>query len=178
MEYKILIAGCGGQGILSLGKMFACAAMKQGFNVTYYPSYGAEVRGGTAKCGVIISDNPIASPIVYEADSLIAFNEASIRKYLSVLKNDGTLVLNSSLISNPKLPANNYSVCFVQATKIAKDLGIEKAANMVMAGSFLNKNSLITQNAFWDSFDDVFGNLKKELKQLNIEAFKEGLKYE
>lgn len=177
MEYKILIAGCGGQGILSLGKMFACTGMKQEFNVTYYPSYGAEVRGGTAKCGIILSDHSIASPIVYEADALIAFNEASIKKYLSLLKDDGILVYNSSLIDGSKLLTSSYSIFPVEATKIAKDIGIERAVNMVIAGCFLREVSIITPDAFLDSFDDVFGNLKPELKQLNIEAFKEGLNH-
>jgi len=178
MEYKILIAGCGGQGILSLGKIFACAGMKKEFNVTYYPSYGAEVRGGTAKCGIILSDHSIASPIVYKADALIAFNEASIKKYLSLLKNDGMLVYNSTLIDGSNLPSNDYSIFSVEATKIAKDMGVERAANMVIAGCFLSKTSIITVDSFLDSFDEVFNNLKPELKQLNIEALKEGLKHE
>ncbi len=176
MEYRILIAGCGGQGILSLGKMFACTGMKKDFNVTYYPSYGAEVRGGTAKCGIILSDHSIASPIVYEADALIAFNEASIKKYLSILKDDGILIFNSSLIDKSKVPSNGYSIFPIEATKIAKDIGVERAVNMVIAGRFLREFSVITAEAFLDSFDDVF-NLKPELKKLNIEAFKEGLNH-
>jgi len=92
MNFDLIISGSGGQGILACGKLFANAAMKQGYEVTFFPSYGAEVRGGTTRCGVRISNSQIASPIIEQADTLLVFNEPSLKKYLSILKKEGYLL--------------------------------------------------------------------------------------
>lgn len=178
MEYRLLIAGFGGQGILTLGKLFAHAGMESGLNVTYYPSYGAEVRGGTANCGVMFSTEEIASPIINKADALLALNQPSLKKYLSRVKENGIILYNESLIND--LPKINSGVSLypVPATTIARNLGIEKATNMVMAGHFFNCFSLLTTTTFLSCIDEVFPLLKQELRELNIQAFNEGLKYE
>ncbi len=176
--YGMIISGFGGQGILTLGKMFALAAMKDNLNVTYYPSYGAEVRGGTAHCGVIFSDEAIASPIVYEADALLALNEPSLKKFLPRLKKDGFLVCNSSLISPKYLKNNGKQVCSIPATEVARELDIEKATNMVIAGCFFKHFSLVKQDSFLQSLLDVFPKITQKLHEKNITAFERGLNHE
>ncbi|MDX9702482.1 MAG: 2-oxoacid:acceptor oxidoreductase family protein [Candidatus Auribacterota bacterium] len=176
MEYDLMIAGSGGQGILACGKIFAYAGMNENLQVTYYPSYGAEVRGGTTRCGVRYSDVTIASPIVDSADALIVFNEPSLRKYISYLKHGGMLVCNSSLVH--KLPHNGtYTVHQVPATDIAIELGNEKVCNMVMSGFFLNLMPRISKQSLLKAMDEVFDDIKPALKQLNQSAMEKGMEY-
>lgn len=177
-QYSILIAGFGGQGILTMGKMFALAAMKDNLNVTYYPSYGAEVRGGTAHCGVIVSDAEIPSPIVYKADAFLALNEPSLKKFISRLKEDGLLICNSSLIASQCLSNNGRIVFSIPATEIAQQMGLDKVANMVISGMFFKKCSVIRQDSFLDTLSEVFPSITKEIKEQNIGAFKKGFEYE
>lgn len=176
MEYSLMIAGSGGQGILACGKIFAYAGMNEQLNVTYYPSYGAEVRGGTTRCGVKFSDTTIASPIVEKADALVVFNEPSLHKYLPYLKKDGLLVCNSSLIHS--LPSNGtYAVKTVPATSLAIELGNEKVCNMIMSGYFIETCAFLEQESFTQAVNEVFGDIPAHLKSLNISALEKGIAY-
>ncbi len=176
MEYDIMIAGSGGQGILACGKIFAYAGMNEDLQVTYYPSYGAEVRGGTTRCAVRYSDGVIGSPIVDAADALIVFNEPSLRKYLSYLKPNGVLICNESLVH--KLPENaTYKIYTIPATEIARELGSEKVCNMVMSGFMLQLLPAVTKQGFLNAMDDVFTDIKPALKQLNQSALEKGMAY-
>ncbi|RJP60306.1 MAG: 2-oxoacid:ferredoxin oxidoreductase subunit gamma [Candidatus Auribacter fodinae] len=178
IHYGIIISGFGGQGVLTFGKMLALAGMEDGFQVTYYPSYGAEVRGGTAHCGVIISDSTIASPIVYKADVLIAMNDPSLRKFLPRLKDHGKLLCNSSLIAPDFFRHNGRELFSIPATELSREMKMEKATNMMMAGYFFKHFPLLNEESFLNSLDDVFPNITQELKTKNREIFRRGFEYD
>jgi 2-oxoglutarate ferredoxin oxidoreductase subunit gamma len=146
LEKSIIIAGSGGQGILLLGRLIAHTLMIEGKNVTYFPSYGAEIRGGTANCTVVVSDDLIGSPAVMNPDILIVFNCQSLERFLSRLKKGGILFYDSSLITDDgcgRLSMLDESSDFhsfgVEASGKAAGLGSIKYANMVMFGAFLGK---------------------------------------
>lgn len=168
MEEKIIIAGFGGQGIMFTGKLICQAGMKKGFNVTYLPSYGAEVRGGTAHCNVVVSDNLIASPVVEAADTLIMMNEPSLLKFESLLRPEGLVLFNSTLI-NVSPRRNDISAVAVPATAIAYQLGNVKVANMVMLGKYIASKEFLP-------VEEVKDMIKGPLSDLNTEAISEGVK--
>jgi 2-oxoglutarate ferredoxin oxidoreductase subunit gamma len=157
MLVKTLISGFGGQGVLSMGLSLAQAAMLEGKYVTYLPSYGAEVRGGTANCTVAISDEEIASPVASSPEFLIAMNQPSLMKFQNQVQTGGVLFLNSSLIQ-AETPRKDIEVVSVPADSIAKQLGSSKSANMVMLGAFIRKSNLI-------SLPVVIEGLKNTLKK-------------
>ena len=130
MLERVIMAGFGGQGMMFIGKLLAQAGMEEGFNVTYFPSYGAEVRGGTAHCHVAISDQPIYSPIVEEADALIIMNQPSYRKFRPCLKPDGLLILNSSMVEVKE--EADAEVVAVPATELADEMGGVRVGNVIM----------------------------------------------
>ena len=132
--HKIVLAGFGGQGVLSLGQILAYAAMAEGKEVTWLPSYGPEMRGGTANCSVIIADKPIASPIVSNPTLLVAMNGPSLDKFADKVTPGGVILVNSSLIAQ-KVERKDVRVYYVPANEMALDLGTAKAANIIMLGA-------------------------------------------
>ena len=166
MNEKVLISGFGGQGIMFLGKLLCQAGMNNGFKVTYIPSYGAEVRGGTAHCNIIISDESIASPMVRKADTVIALNEPSLIKFESRLKPKGLLLLNSSLITvEPK--RKDIEIVSIPATDIAYELDNIKVTNMVMLGKYIACKKIVP-------LESLINNLKGPLVKINTEALRKG----
>ncbi|MBF0519037.1 MAG: 2-oxoacid:acceptor oxidoreductase family protein [Nitrospirae bacterium] len=151
MENRFLIGGSGGQGILFMGKLMASAAMVSGKNVTWFPSYGAEIRCGTANCTVIASDEPIGSPVIKHIDVLIVFNSMSLKKFIHRLRANGLLFYDSSLFTYENGSAEIKTVG-IPATTLASELGSKKSANMLMLGAvasmtdmlFLKKNLLLS----------------------------------
>ncbi|GMT47163.1 MAG: ketoisovalerate oxidoreductase subunit VorA [bacterium] len=146
MEKSIIIAGSGGQGILLFGRLIAHTLMIQGKNVTYFPSYGAEIRGGTANCSIIVSDDLIGSPAVLNPDILIVFNCQSLERFLPRLKKEGILFYDSSLITHDECgrlsmvdESSGFHSFGVEASGKAAGLGSIKYANMVMFGALLKK---------------------------------------
>jgi len=170
---EIIFAGFGGQGVILLGKLMATAAMKAGYEVTYIPSYGAEVRGGTANCSVIIDDEPIASPLVTEPDSLIVMNQASFDKFVPKLKPGGLLVMNTSLIEN-KPDRDDIEVLGVAADEVALKLNSAKSANMVAMGAYLKKRSHLTPQQVADSLPYVLAKRHHNMLDINTEALMHG----
>lgn len=171
MTERVLIAGAGGQGVMLLGKVLATAAMKENKFVTWLPAYGAEVRGGTANCMVIISDEEIGSPYVEEADSMIILNQPSLDKFAKILKKKGLLILNSSLAQGDKF-------CSVNALKLAfTDLAMEqgniKIANMIALGAYLGKNKIVSKNTVFETMKEMAGN-RPELVEINKKALLKG----
>ena len=162
MTEKVIIAGAGGQGIMLLGKVLSEAAMRESKYVTWLPCYGAEVRGGTANCMVIISDKEISSPYINQADSLIIMNEPSLQRFKSLLKNKGLLIVSSS-------PKHTF-------TDIAIKLGNIKVANMVALGCYLRSKKIIHPNSVMQVIEDMAPLDKKELIKINQQALKEGMK--
>ena len=141
MLVKTIIAGFGGQGVLSIGLSLTQAAMLEGRYVTYLPSYGAEVRGGTANCTVAISDEEIASPVASTPEFVIAMNQPSLIRFQNQIQSGGVLFLNSSL-TQAEISRGDIEVVQVPADNIAEELGNRKSANVVMLGAFIKKSNL------------------------------------
>jgi 2-oxoglutarate ferredoxin oxidoreductase subunit gamma len=174
---EIIIAGFGGQGIMLTGKLLAQTAMNAGKEVTYMPSYGAEVRGGTANCMVVISDNEIACPVVGKPDSLIVLNKASLKKFAPRLKNGGLLIMNSSLIDvEPELD-DSIEVVSLPADELAVQLGSPKSANMVALGAYLQKRGYLTPEMTAEALPDVLAKRYHQTLPVNIEALRKGAEY-
>lgn len=142
MLIKTVFAGFGGQGVLSMGLNLAQAAMMEGKNVTYLPSYGAEVRGGTANCTVVISDEEIASPVASAPEFVVAMNKPSLVRFQNQIQSGGVLLINSSLIE-AEISRGDIDIVKVPAGEIADKLDSPKSANMVMLGAFLKKSNLV-----------------------------------
>jgi 2-oxoglutarate ferredoxin oxidoreductase subunit gamma len=166
MEKRIIIAGSGGQGILFLGKVIAHASMKQNKEVTWFPSYGAEIRGGTANCMVVISDELIGSPIVKIADYLIVLNQASYNKFMSRVTTNGYLIYDASLIKNShcKTDINIYPV---EASKEASLIANPKLANMILLGSFIKLSKLIEIDKVIETIEEIIPAKRKEMIEIN-----------
>lgn len=176
MEKKIIIAGSGGQGILFLGRMLMSAAMLEGRDVTWFPSYGAEMRGGTANCTVIIADNMIGSPVVITPDILITMNRASIERFLPSLKKNGLLLYDSSLITR-KIARKDIIAIPVPSTKIAGDMDNQKSANMVMLGAFIAKTALLRHSTLISIFEDNTDPKKAAVFSANRGLVRKGMDY-
>ena len=160
MLIKTIFAGFGGQGVLSMGLNLAQAAMLEGKNVTYLPSYGAEVRGGTANCTVAISDEEIASPVASSPEFLVAMNQPSLSRFQNQIESGGTIFVNSSLVE-VKIMRGDVEVVPVLANKIAEDLGSPGAANMVMLGAFARISNLISINTLVEVLRSAQGHRGK-----------------
>jgi len=173
MVEKVIIAGAGGQGIMLLGRVMAEAAMREGKFVTWLPAYGAEVRGGTAYCMVIISDSEISSPYIDEADSLIIMNEPSLAKFTSRLKNKGLLIVNTSLI-NKEMDDKKFHILKHPFTDKAIQLGNIRVANMVALGCYIAKNKIVATKTVLKVIEDFAPKNKKELIGINQQALLAG----
>lgn len=171
MTHRTIIAGAGGQGIMLLGKVLAQAAMREGMFVTFLPAYGAEVRGGTANCMVVISDAQIGSPLVQEADSLIVMNEPSLARFAPRISKKGTIFINSSLVSEETFAPGSIRFPF---TGISIGLGDLRVANMVALGCFCEKTKLISVQTVMDIIDERAPGAKKEVGMLNKKALEAG----
>jgi 2-oxoglutarate ferredoxin oxidoreductase subunit gamma len=171
---ELVIAGFGGQGIVLAGKLLAQTAMRAGLEVTYMPSYGAEVRGGTANCMVIVADEPIACPIVGAPNSLVICNKASLSKFAPRLRPGGLLVFNNSLIQSVDGAPESVEVIGVPAEEIAIESGSPKCANMVMLGAYLGKRGHLTPQQAIEALPDVLAERHHKTIPLNAEALRRG----
>lgn len=172
MTEKIIIAGAGGQGVMLLGKVLAVAAMKGEKFVTCLPSYGAEVRGGTAHCSVVISDKEIGSPYVEKADTLIIMNQPSLEKFKSRIKNKGLLIINSSLAD--KYSDRNNLVLQYPFTDIAIDIGNIKVANTIALGVFVSHKKTVSLKNLSAAIAEIAPSEKKGLIEINMRALEKG----
>lgn len=175
MEFRIIIAGTGGQGILFLGKVLAQAGMIEGKQVTWFPSYGAEMRGGTANCTVIVSDEMIGSPVVQTPDILIAMNRVSVERFQAQLKTRGLLLFDASLVNSVPFRENICRVG-VPATQIAGSLGNTKAANMVMLGALIAETAIVKKSSL-DKFFSLSNASTNKGAAINNASILEGMKY-
>lgn len=174
---EIIIAGFGGQGIMLTGRLLAQTAMRAGKEVTYMSSYGAEVRGGTANCMVVISEEKIACPVVAKPDSLIVMNKASLNKFAPRLKKGGLLVMNVSLIdSEPELD-DSIEVVAVPADELAVEMGSQKSANMVALGAYLQKRGYLGPDAAAEALPDVLAERYHKTLPVNIAALHKGAEF-
>jgi len=167
MTEKIIIAGSGGQGIMLIGKILAQAAMMEGKFVTWLPAYGAEVRGGTAHCMVVISAEEIGSPYIDKADTLIIMNNPSLSKFKARLNQDGLLIVNSSLVSLSASAANIKKYPF---TDIAIKLGNIKVANMAALGCYLRNKKTVALKNVLAVIKEMASKGKKDVLKINQQA--------
>jgi 2-oxoglutarate ferredoxin oxidoreductase subunit gamma len=172
MTESIIIAGSGGQGIMLLGKILAQAAMLEGKFVTWLPAYGAEVRGGTAHCMVVISDEEIGSPYIDQADTLIIMNQPSLTRFKNRLKRGGSLVINSSIVkAGQEILALSYPF-----TDIAVELGNVRVANMVALGVYLAKNKTVSLKNILGVMKIMAPSGRDDLLKVNQKALDKGVR--
>jgi 2-oxoglutarate ferredoxin oxidoreductase subunit gamma len=172
MQTEVMFAGFGGQGILASGKILAQAAMAEGFEVAWVPSYGPEMRGGTAYCLVVISDRPIGSPIVKRPQHLVAMNRPSLEKFAPMLKPNGTILINTTLIPVDAGREDVHPVK-VPATTLASSLGNSKAANVVALGAFIARTGILAFGTLIAAVKAEFAQ-KEKLVDLNLRALEAG----
>jgi 2-oxoglutarate ferredoxin oxidoreductase subunit gamma len=173
MYQGVIMSGFGGQGIISAGILLAYSGMVDGKNVTFFPAYGAEMRGGTANCSVVVSSEEVASPVVSTPDSLIVMNEPSLLKFEPALKPQGLLLINKSLVSSqPK--RNDITAVTIDANKIAEEIGTVKCANMVMLGALIGRTEAVSLESLIQTLPKVFSRAKKEMIDINVKALKKG----
>jgi len=173
---SILIAGFGGQGTLFAGKVLATASLFKGLEVSWLPSYGPEMRGGTANCSVIISDSPIGSPIVSKPDVLIALNKPSFEKYAKAVVPGGVILVDSSLVDS-KCDREDVKTCYVPATELASKLGNSSLSNIVLIGNMLKETGIFTEEEVAAVFNKTIPDRKAAMRALNCNALAEGMKF-
>lgn len=176
MKEEIILAGFGGQGIMLMGKLISYAGMKDEKEVSWMPSYGPEMRGGTANCTVIVSDKKIPSPMSSNPDTIIVMNLPSLDKFLPKVKSGGTVLLNSSLIDKD-VTRDDVKVIKVPANEIANELGNAKVANMVMLGSYLAEKDIIKPETVKKSLEDVLSARNQKLVDMNVKALERGKEF-
>jgi len=173
MTQEIIMAGFGGQGVISMGIILANAGMLEDKNVTFFPSYGAEMRGGTANCSVVISSEPIASPVVASPDIVIALNEPSLLRFESQVKPNGILFYNQTLIKS-KPTRTDIKILPIAASAVAEELGSGRIANMVMLGFYAKVTNTIALESLKRAQRVIFKKAKEQMLQLNNAALERG----
>ncbi len=177
MTTEILIAGFGGQGVLFAGKFLAYKGLMADKQVSWLPSYGPEMRGGTANCSVIISDTPVGSPIVGSPDILVAMNLPSLKKYENDVKKGGIIIVDSTLISE-KVMRDDVTTYYVPATKMANDEGFSTLANMILMGKLMKACDFIGFDGTEKAVNKVVPPKKANLIEVNLKALKTGYDFE
>jgi 2-oxoglutarate ferredoxin oxidoreductase subunit gamma len=176
MQQEVIIAGFGGQGVLFAGKLLAYTALEVGKAVTWIPSYGPEMRGGTANCTVVISDEEIGSPFVKNPTAVIAMNLPSLDKFEKLVKPGGVLVVNASMVDRP-VERKDITVVNIPANEIAESIGSSRSANMVLLGALLGNLDLLPLEAVEKALDGHMPERHKKFLQGNIEALKKGAEF-
>lgn len=170
---QILIAGFGGQGILFAGKFLAYKGLVEDMQVSWLPSYGPEMRGGTANCSVILSDTPVGSPIITTPDVLVAMNLPSLQRYVDSVEKGGHIYVDSSLI-DVKVERNDVEVFYIPATQLAKEAGIATLANMIIMGHMLEHHPSLSFDGTEAVVEKLVPPTKAALVELNIKALNIG----
>ncbi len=176
MTTQILIAGFGGQGVLFAGKVLSYKALMEGKELSWLPSYGPEMRGGTANCSVIVSDDPVGSPIVSKPDVLIAMNLPSLDKYEDAVNPGGIILVESTLIER-KVKRSDVNVFYVPATRLANEMGAPTLANMVMVGKLIAECDALTHDNLEDALHKVVSAKHADLFEINLKAINTGYNY-
>ena len=173
MRHDVLIAGFGGQGILLMGQLIADAAMDQGLFVTWFPSYGPEMRGGTANCTTVYSDAEIGSPISAQYDFVIAMNQPSLERFAPLVRIGGTVLVNSSVIPI-RYERDGIRVVYISATEAARAAGAERVGNVVMLGALVGLDSGLSLPSFDRAVQRVIGQKRPETVEANLAALRAG----
>ena len=173
MEKNFIIAGFGGQGVVSAGILLAQAGVEDKKNSSWLPSYGPEMRGGTANCSVVVTDGEVYTPIVSAPETVIVMNEPSLPKFEPLLKKGGLLILNSSLINSRPTRTDIKTVC-VPCNEIAQKIGMDRIANLVALGAFIKLTGAVTLESVADAMKKVYKRAKPEMLELNKTALQAG----
>ncbi|MEH6954930.1 2-oxoacid:acceptor oxidoreductase family protein [Neobacillus drentensis] len=173
MLEEIIIAGFGGQGVMSMGQLLAYAGMLEGKGVSWLPSYGPEQRGGTANCAVVISDEPVGSPLITMPSTAIVLNNPSFDKFEPKVRPGGLLIIDSSLVVRIS-DRKDLKIIELNATDMANDLGNARVANMILLGAFLEQTKIVTEDSVIDSLKKVLSEDKHHLLDINKQALKKG----
>jgi len=176
MQQEVIIAGFGGQGVLFAGQLLSYAAMDEGKNVTWIPSYGPEMRGGTANCTVVISDEEIGSPFVKNPTAVIAMNLPSLEKFEDLVERGGVLVVNTSMV-NREVVREDIKVINIPANDVAEALNSKRSANMVVLGALLGNLDLLSLEAVEKTLDDHLPERHKQFLPGNKAALRKGAEY-
>jgi len=174
MDEKVIMAGFGGQGVMAIGKLLAYAGMLEEKQVSWLPSYGPEMRGGTANCDVMISDSMIGSPVIsHDATAAIIMNLPSLKKFEKEVMPGGKIIINKSLI-NEETSRKDVDVYYIPANKLAAELGNPKVSNMILLGAYIELTKVISIESALEAFLKVFGENKTKFIPLNREALLKG----
>ncbi len=174
MQTEVIMSGFGGQGLMMIGKLLAHAGLDEGKEVTWLPSYGPEMRGGTANCTVVVGDQPIGSPLISSPKAAIVMNQPSLEKFAPMLKENGILVVNSSMIAVNSDRADLR--CFrIKANDIALELGSRRSANLVMLGAFIGLDEVVAHRMIVKAIEKAFEK-KQQFIDVNRKTFLEGYK--
>ena len=176
MTNQILIAGFGGQGVLFAGKLIANKGMLEGKEVSWLPSYGPEMRGGTANCSVILSDTPVGSPIVGNPDILLVMNLPSLDKYENAVPKGGKIFVDSSFIER-KVERTDVDAYYIPATKMAAEEGMPTLANMILLGKVIKETGILNYDDMRSLFEKIVSAKKKDLIEVNLKALDLGYNY-
>ena len=177
MYYDVIIAGFGGQGIMLIADILALVAMKEEKNVTWMPSYGVEMRGGTANCTVVLSSEEIGSPVTGHPMSAIVMNEPSLLKYEPMVKSKGFLLVNTSLIDPEKAKRKDIDTLLLPANYIAKKLGNSQMANMVALGAFIEKTKVVSLDLAIKLLPEIFPERPPKFISNNSRAIEKGAEF-
>lgn len=173
MQTEIIISGFGGQGVLFAGQLLAYTALENDLHVTWFPSYGPEMRGGTAHCTVIISEDEIGSPVIRNPQAAIVMNIPSLDKYELLLKKGGTLVVNTSLVDRDPV-REDIAAILIPANQIAEELGDIRFANLVLLGALLEQLGILSVQAVGASLDKHIPDRHRDLLEGNLKALERG----
>ena len=173
MYQGIRIAGFGGQGVVSAGILLAQAGVEDKKNASWLPSYGPEMRGGTANCSVVVTDGEVYTPIVSAPNTVIVMNEPSLPKFEPIIKKGGLLILNSSLINSRPTRTDITTVC-VPCNELAQKIGMDRAANLVALGAFVKLTGAVTRERVADAMKKVYKRAKPEMLEINRKALQAG----
>ncbi len=174
MQEEVILAGFGGQGVLFAGQLLAYTAMREDKHVTWIPSYGPEMRGGTANCTVVVSDEPIGSPAVRRPSVAVVFNNPSMIKYADLVKPGGLLVVNSSLVE-AGVDRDDITILLIPATDMANELGEARLTNMILTGALLTAVPIVSVDTLIETITAELPQRKQHLLQANVDAIQQGV---
>ena len=173
---KTVFAGFGGQGVLMMGYVFAVAAMHDGREITYLPAYGAEVRGGTANCTIVVSDEEIFSPVASSPDFAVIMNKPSLLRYEGIMREGGAVLLNSNHVDR-ELTRDDLTAIRIPAIDIAKKIGNERIANMIMLGAFVAHTNMTSLDSIMNGLSEIVKGKKAGIMNLNRKGLDVGAEY-
>ncbi len=174
MTHDIILAGFGGQGILFLGKVLAYSGLIDNKEVSWLPSYGPEMRGGTCNCSVVISDEPVGSPLVIEPAVLIAMNSPSLEKFIGSVRPGGTVICDSTIVDSP-VTRQDVNVFYIPATDLETENNLKGGANIILLGKLIKETGIISKETFKKAIEKIVPPSKTQLIENNMKAIQVGM---